>query len=217
MTSDPGIGRITPVRFVAFLTALVFACSLPVSAAGGGGSGTDDGSGDTMTWVSIGLVVIVGGLLFLDVLAGPDGVPLDSSEPDAIEPLDTGVDWDSLFPAGAPVLTVGVSAIHEPDGDGIASALIGLLSSRAPDGIVVYGDPVDLGEGDVAEQAVLASAYLGVDLLVAWTPAGDGRPAHLSAATPEGIVLSIDAPADSAMTAPADSVLRAASLLLDGW
>jgi hypothetical protein len=179
-------------RLAALLTAVVFTCSTPVMAAGGSGSEGDDETGDAMTWISLGLVVVVGGLLFLDVLAGPDA---ESPESDGagVQSLDTGIDWDSVFPSDTSTVMVGISTIRTVDGTDISPELIDLLRRAAPGGILIYPDPVDLGEGSAPVLAGLADSYLDVDLLIlGGVTMGDSL--LLQAATSDSVVVSATFP-----------------------
>jgi len=200
-------------RFTALLTAVVFAMSSPVMAAGGSGSGEDDGEGDTMTWVSLGLIVVVGGLLFLDVLAGPDGASL---EPDSttIQNLDTGIDWNSIFPPDTETFLIGISVFRSADGMEISRNLIDQLALQAPDGISIYPDALDLGSGTATETAALAGNYLGVDLLVVGFPAGGEDFLLLQAATPDSVILASEFQPDDQPGELATSILEATAAFI---
>jgi hypothetical protein len=202
---------ISSSRPAALLTAAVFLCAVPVMAAGGSGSEGNDDSGDAMTWISLGLVVVVGGLLFLDVLAGTDGVSL---EPDTAyaQSLDTGIDWDSVFPRDTSTVLIGVSTIRTGDGTDFSAELIDLLHRETPEGILIYPDPVDLGEGSAMELAGLADSYLDVDLLVlGGVTTGDSL--LLQAATSDSVVVSASFPPGTTPDDLLETVFEAAGSL----
>jgi hypothetical protein len=203
-------------RWTALLMAVVFAVSTPVMAAGGSGSGEDGDEGDTMTWVSFGLVVVVGGLLFLDVLAGPDGTSLepDSAYIQSIEALDTGIAWDSIFPPDSADLRVGISVFRTGEGMEISRDLIDQLTLHAPDWMSVYPDAVDLGSGTATETAALAWKYLGIDLLVVGAPAGGEDFLLLQAATPDSVILSTELYPDGPLSDLSTMIIGAAGILI---
>jgi len=149
----------------AVLASLLLA-SCPVLAAGGGGGGTsEDSHSNTMTYVTIGLAVVVGGLLFLDVITGSDEEAVsEDSTPGTI--IDTGVNWDDTFPEDTSVTTVAVSVFSGENGFETAMEFISILNELTEDNVAVYADPLDLGSGSPVQKATAACNYFGADYIV---------------------------------------------------
>lgn len=194
------------------LIALVFILASTASAAGGGGSESDDGGGDTMTWISLGLVVVVGGLLVLDVLAGPDGQSVEGDEPVDVN-VDTGIEWDRVFPADTSLMVIGVSSFVAEGGTELSRDLIRELTDTAPEWVEIYPDLVELGAGSLTELAGLARSYLGVDILVSGMAAGGEELLLIQAATPDSVVFSGEYPPDMQVDGLAQELLSAAASL----
>jgi len=192
--------------------ALVFILASTVSAAGGGGSESDEGGGDTMTWISLGLVVVVGGLLVLDVLSGPAGESIEGDEP-VNENVDTGIEWDQVFPADTSLIVIGVSSFVTDGGAELSRDLISRLSDLSPEWAEIYPDIGELGTGSPVEIAGLARSYLGVDLLVSGITAGGEDLLMVQAATPDGVVFAGEYPPGTQMDELAEGLLSAADSL----
>ena len=154
--------RTTAASFMLFL----FVLSCPLMAAEGGGGSSDDGDSNAMTYITIGLAVIVGGLLFLDVLAG------DDEEADTMEYLaeetviDTGINWDSAFPQDTTSVNIAVSVFTGENGYADSREFITMLNILKGDRISVYSDPVDLGTGSATQRATMADNFFDADYLV---------------------------------------------------
>lgn len=148
----------------AVVLASMFLFSCPVMAAGGGGGTNEEDDSNAMTYITIGLVVLVGGLFVVDIITSSDEetVPVDIS---AVGIVDTGVNWDAL-PSNVNLITVGVSVFPGESGSNIAMEFINVLNELAGDNITVYDDPLDLGMDSADRRATIASEYFGVDYLI---------------------------------------------------
>ncbi|MCK5116311.1 MAG: hypothetical protein KAR44_06895 [Candidatus Aegiribacteria sp.] len=143
----------------------VFLISWPVMGGeGGGGESGEDGDSEAMTYITIGLIVVVGGLFFLDVLASSDeeAVIVDTM-PDQI--IETGINWDEAFPDEV-LITLAVSVFPGENGSETTIQFINVLNSLAGDDITIYADPMDLGAGSAVQRAGMAQEYFGVNYLV---------------------------------------------------
>ncbi len=157
----------------AVVLASLFILSCPVMGDGGGGGETGvDGDSNAMTYITIGLIVVVGGLFFLDVITSSDEetVPVDTVSNLII---DTGINWDEVFSNGMPIsvpdntlITVAVSFLPGENGSESAMQFINVLNEQAGDNITVYDDPLDLGINSAVHRATMAHEFFGVDLLV---------------------------------------------------
>lgn len=143
----------------------LFLFSCPVMAAGGGGSTSEDEASNSMTYITVGLIVVLGGLFLIDVLSSSDEetVPLQTTT-DGI--VDTGINWDDAFSSGTSLMTVGVSVFPEENGSITAAEFIHVMNELAGGNITVYNDPLDLGTGSADYQATIAHEYFGVDYLI---------------------------------------------------
>ncbi len=143
----------------------VFLISWPVMGGEGGSGDTgDDGDSEAMTYITIGLIVVIGGLFFLDVLSGSDeeAVIVDTV-PDQI--IETGINWDDAFPDEV-LITIAVSVLPGEDGPESTIQLINILNDLSGDNFTVYADPMDLGAGSAVQRAGMAHEYFGVNYLV---------------------------------------------------
>jgi len=149
----------------AVVLASVFLLSSSVMGDGGGGGETStDADSNAMTYITIGLIVVVGGLFFLDVITSSDEetVPADTASNQIIA---TGINWDEAFPDEM-LITVAVSVSPRENGSEIAVQFINVLNDLAGDNIAVYDDPLDLGTDSAVRRAIMAHEFFGVDYLV---------------------------------------------------
>ncbi|MFO8184547.1 MAG: hypothetical protein R6U39_10270, partial [Candidatus Aegiribacteria sp.] len=151
----------------AAVLAAVFLLTSSVAAdSGGGGSTTTDTDSNDMTYITIGLALLVGGFLAYDAIT-------DSGENAAEEPggssqgiIDTGVDWDRALSEDTDgIVTMAVSVFPGPDGQQRSMQLVGALTEMTDDNIQVYNDPVELGRGPEVQRAALAREFFGADYL----------------------------------------------------
>lgn len=149
----------------AAVLASLFLFSCPVMAAGGGGDTTDDDDSKAMTYITVGVIVLVGGFFLLDVLNSSDEETV-TADTDLIEIVDTGINWDEAFTSSTSPITVGVSVFPEGNGFATAMELINVLDEMTDDNISVYNDPLDLGSGSAGQRATIAHEYFGVDYLI---------------------------------------------------
>ncbi|MCK4807130.1 MAG: hypothetical protein KAT09_05770 [Candidatus Aegiribacteria sp.] len=149
----------------AAVLASLFLISCPVMGAGDEGSGGGEGDSNEMTYITIGLIVVVGGLFFLDVINSSDDetVPVETVSNQIIE---TGINWDETFPDDSMMITVAVSVFPGENGSETAMQFINVLNELAGDSITVYDDPLDLGTDSAVDRAIIASGFFGVDYLV---------------------------------------------------
>lgn len=153
-------------KTVAAVLMFLFLSVCPVMAAGPSGSSSEDVDSNTMTYITIGIVVVVGGLLFLDVISDSgDEETVVSTEPD-IQNIPTGIDWTEIFPSGTDLTSVAVSIFHGEDGLNTSLMFIEVLNDLASDEINVYADPLELGEGSAVDRARMAQEFFGVDYLI---------------------------------------------------
>lgn len=149
----------------ALVLIFVFLLSCPLMGGeGGGGESGEDGDSNAMTYITIGLIVVVGGLFFLDVLAGSDEeAVIADTMPDQI--IDTGINWDDAFPEEE-LITVAVSVFPGENGSENTMQFINVLNDLAGDNIAVYHDPLDLGTDSAVQRATMAYGYFGVNYLI---------------------------------------------------
>lgn len=153
-------------KTVSALLAMLFMLTCPVMAAGPSGSGGDDDSSIPMTYIVIGVAVIIGGLLFLDVLAdsGDEDASTFSGEQAGI--VQTGINWDEVITTETEQVFVAVSTFPGENGPALAREFINILKIMVSDNISIYSDPMDLGEGSSIDRAAMANEYFGVDYLI---------------------------------------------------
>ena len=150
----------------AAVLASLFLFSCPVMASGGGGGGTtEDDDSNAMTYITIGIVVLVGGFFLLDIMNSSDEEPV-TADNTMIGIVDTGVNWDEVFSSSTSPVTVGVSVFPEGNGFSTAMEFINVLNELAGDDIAVYSDPLDLGSDSADQRAMIAHEYFGVDYLI---------------------------------------------------
>ncbi len=183
----------------AALLAFLLLASCPVMAAGGGGGGgetSEDGHSNTMTYVTIGLAVVVGGLLFLDVITSSDEetVPADST---SVTIVDTGVNWDNTFQEDTSVATVAVSVFPGENGYETAMEFINTLNELTEDNVAVYADPLDLGSASPVQMATSAHNYFGADFIVFQVE--DSETLQYGVASPDSILLTSTTQADDSI------------------
>lgn len=198
-------------RIASAVLAVLLVCSSPLFASGGGGGGSEEDGGDTMTYVTIGLVVVVGGLLFLDVLSGSDEEEIPSQEELLVAEqtsTDTGIDWSSEFPDRQDAFFVAVSVLEGEDRAGSAARLVQAIVSEAPEGLTVFGDPLDLGPVSPLDAARMADEYFGADYLVYLldTP---GDSLVFGVATSDSILWTSRWSDDILFTVPAEQMMEA--------
>ncbi len=147
------------------------------AAAAEGGGGTSTENGDAMTYVTIGVAVVIGGLLIWDAIADRGEETLEPTPVDdevISGTVDTGIDWDSTFPEDSASTTIAVALV--PGDMELSVAIMDALSAAAPEGVSVVGDVLDLGSGDPVALASMAGDFFGADLLFHGTPpAGEGE------------------------------------------
>lgn len=134
-------------------------------AAGGGGSTSEEEDSNAMTYITVGLIVVLGGFFLIDVLSSSDEetVPVQTTMNGIV---DTGINWDDVFSSATSLITVGVSVFPEGNGSITAAEFINVLNELAGGNIAVYNDPLDLGAGSANHQAMVAHEYFGVDYLI---------------------------------------------------
>jgi len=146
------------------------------------------------------------------VLSGPDGQSVEGDEP-VEENVDTGIEWDQVFPADTSLIVIGVSSFVTEGGAELSRDLIRELTNLAPEWVEIYPDLVELGSGPPTEVAGLARSYLGVDLLVMGMAAGGEDFLIVQAATPEGMVMSGEYPPGMQIDELVEELLSAADSL----
>ncbi len=152
-------------KTVSALLAMLFMLTCPVMAADPSGSGGDDDSSIPMTYIVIGVAVIIGGLLFLDVLAD-SGEDTSALSDDQTGIVPTGIEWDEVFTTETEQVFVAVSTFPGENGPALAREFINILKIMVSDNISIYSDPMDLGEGSSIDRAAMADEYFGVDYLI---------------------------------------------------
>ncbi|MFO7625763.1 MAG: hypothetical protein R6V62_00730 [Candidatus Fermentibacteraceae bacterium] len=155
------------------ISAVVFLVSTTASAfpAGSGGGSTSDSEDENIEgWLALGAAVLVAGFLIWDVVR--DSGEVQAVAPEASEAVDsTGIDWAHLqaTPQESAVL-IGVSVFPGENGWGLAQYFQKLLLPLEDEGFTFGGDPVNLGDIPMTEQAAMAYDFLGFSWFVA---AGD--------------------------------------------
>ncbi len=189
----------------ALVLIFVFLLSCPLMAGeGGGGETGEDGDSSAMTYITIGLVVVVGGLFFLDVLAGSDEEALIADTvPDQI--IETGINWDEAFPEEE-LITLAVSVFPGEEGSGNTVLFINVLNDLAGDNIAVYNDPLDLGTDSAVQQATMAHEYFGVNYLIFQVE--DSEILQYGIASPDSILWTSTDQSDNSMLVIAENVLQ---------
>jgi hypothetical protein len=151
----------------ASVIAAVFLLATPLAAGSGGGSSTtEESSSNDMTYITIGLAVLVGGYLIYDAItdSGDDTAAADTG---SVEIIDTGVDWDhAIQNEGNGAVTVAVSLMPGPEGGQRAMQLIRAIRGMVGESVLIYEDPIDLGSGPEVQRAALAREFFGVDYLI---------------------------------------------------
>jgi len=149
----------------ALWVAVFVLVSISRADSAGRPSPKSDGSPD-MTYVALGLAVLVGGFMVYDAVTDAAREKEPASHPPMT--VDTGVDWDSLEKNTSddrPPL-VGVHVFPGPGGRETAQLLLEAMKKTAHDDIIVYEDPVDFGNDPGPSYAKLVGDYLGLDYLV---------------------------------------------------
>lgn len=191
----------------AMIAALVLAAPLTADS-GGGTSTTEESSSNDMTYITIGLAVLVGGYLIYDAItdSGNDDTETDSL-PTAI--VDTGVDWDhAVSQGGDGIATVAVSILPGPDGNQLSMQLIGAMREMVDETVEIYEDPIDLGSGPEIQRAALAREFFGVDYLV-FMAAGSDSMVTFGVASPDSIVWTSTDQSDNNMLVVASEIVQA--------
>ncbi len=189
----------------ALVLIFVFLLTCPLMGGeGGSGESTDDGDSAAMTYITIGLIVVLGGLFLLDVLTSPaqEAVMVDTV-PDQI--IETGINWDEAFPDEM-LITIAVSVFPGEDGSGTTIQFINVLNSLAGDNITVYADPLDLGTDYAVGRAVMANEYFGVDYLIFQVE--DSETLRYGIASPDSVLWTSTDQSDNNMLIAADEVLQ---------
>ena len=189
----------------ALVLIFVFLLSCPLMAGeGGGGETGEDGDSNAMTYITIGLIVVVGGLFFLDVLAGSGGdAVIVDTVPDQI--IETGINWDEAFPEEE-LITLAVSVFPGEEGSGNTVQFISVLNNLAGDNIAVYTDPLDLGTDSAVQQATMAHEYFGVDYLIFQVE--DSETLKYGIASPDSVLWTSTDQSDNSMLVIADELLQ---------
>ena len=183
----------------------VFLLSCPLTAGeGGGGETGEDGDSSAMTYITIGLIVVVGGLFFLDVLAGSDEeAVIADTMPDQI--IETGVNWDDAFPEEE-LITVAVSVFPGEGGSETTMQFIRVLNDLAGDNVAVYNDPLDLGTDSAVSRALMAHEYFGANYLIFQVE--DSETLRYGIASPDSILWTSTDQSDNDMLVIAEEVLQ---------
>lgn len=168
------------------LLAMLFMLTCPVMAAGPSGGGDDDDSSIPMTYIVIGVAVIIGGLLFLDILADSGNEDASASSDDQAGIVRTGINWNEVVTTETELVLVAVSTFPGENGSTLEREFIDILGTMVSDEISVYSDPLDLGEGSLIDRAGMANEYFGVDYLICRIDKVDIL--QFEAASPDSIV-----------------------------
>lgn len=192
-------------RTAALVLISVFLLSCPLMGGEGGGSGSgEDGDSNAMTYITIGLIVVVGGLFFLDVLAGSgEEAVIADTMPDQI--IETGINWDDAFPEEE-LITIAVSVFPGEDGSETSMQFINVLNDLAGDNIAVYNDPLDLGTDSAVSRALMAHEYFGVDYLIFQVE--DSETLQYGIASPNSILWTSTDHSDNSMLVIAEDLLQ---------
>jgi len=189
----------------ALVLIFVFLLSCPLMAGeGGGGETGEDGDSNAMTYITIGLIVVVGGLFFLDVLAGSGGeTVIADTVPDQI--VETGINWDEAFPEEE-LITLAVSVFSGEEGSGNTVQFINILNDMVGDNIAVYTDPLDLGTDSAVQQATMAHEYFGANYLIFQVE--DSGILQYGIASPDSILWTSTDQSDNSVLVIAEEVLQ---------
>ena len=189
----------------AVILASVFLLSCPVMAGeGGAGDSGDDGDSNAMTYITIGLVVVVGGLFLLDILAGSEEETV-IAETVSDPVIETGINWDEAFPDEV-LVAVAVSIFPGEDGSETTMQFINVLNDLAGDGIAVYADPLDLGTDSIVQRAGMAQEYFGVKYLVFQVE--DSETLQYGIASPDSVLWTSTDQSDNSILVIVDEVLQ---------
>ncbi len=183
----------------------VFLLSCPLMAGeGGGGETGEEGDSNAMTYITIGLVVVVGGLFLLDILAGSDEeAVIADTMPDQI--IETGINWDDAFPEEE-LITVAVSVFPGENGSETTMQFIRVLNDLAGDNVAVYNDPLDLGTDSAVSRALMAHEYFGANYLIFQVE--DSETLRYGIASPDSILWTSTDQSDNDMLVIAEEVLQ---------
>ena len=188
----------------AVILASVFLVSCPVMAGEGGAGDTGDDDSSAMTYITIGLVVVVGGLFLLDILAGSEEeVVILETVSDPI--IETGINWDEAFPDEV-IVTIAVSVFPGENGSETTMQFINVLNDLAGDGIAVYADPLDLGTDSIVRRAGMAQEYFGVNYLVFQVE--DSETLQYGITSPDSVLWTSSDQSDNSMLVIAEEVLQ---------
>ncbi len=189
----------------AAVLASLFLLSSPVMANGSSGETTEDGDSNAMTYITIGLIVVVGGLFFLDVLAGSDEETIPA-HPESDQIIVTGINWDAAFPENTALITIAVSVFPGENGSETAMQFINVLKELAGDNVAVYNEPLDLGTGSAVNSATLAYEFFGVDYLVFQVE--DSETLQYALASPDSILWTSTDQSDNSIIVVAEEILQ---------
>ena len=179
--------------------------SCPVMGAGGGDDEIDDGLSNEMSYITIGLIVVVGGLFLLDVLTSSDEDTVSVDPVDDHHIIETGINWDEAF-SGDRLITVAVSVFPGENGSATAMQFINVLNELAGDNIAVYDDPLDLGTDSAVHRASMAHEYFDVDYLVFQVENSD--PIQYAIASQDSILWTSTEQSDNSIVVVADELLQ---------
>lgn len=156
------ISKYRTTAAVLLISLFIFSC--PVMGAGGGSGESEVGDSNTMTYITIGLIVLVGGFFIVDVLtsSGEETVPADTVSDQIIE---TGVNWDQVLLENK-LITIAVSVFPGENGSNIAMQFINALNELVSDNIAVFDNPLDLGTDSAVDRVTIAREFFGVDYLI---------------------------------------------------
>ncbi|NOQ23500.1 MAG: hypothetical protein GQ565_12755 [Candidatus Aegiribacteria sp.] len=189
----------------AVVLAFVFLFSCPVMGGeGGGGGSAEDGDSNAMTYITVGLIVVLGCLFLLDVLASSDeeAVIADTVSNQIIE---TGVNWNEVFP-DSKLITIAVSVFPRENGSETAMHFINVLDDLAGDNISVYDDPLDLGTDSAVNRAIMAHEFFDVDYLVFQVE--DSETLQYGIASPDSILWTSTNQSDNSILLVAEELLQ---------
>ncbi len=189
------------------LLTMLFMLTCPVMAADPSGSGDDDDSSIPMTYIVIGVAVIIGGFLFLDVLADSGDEDASTFSGEQVSIVQTGINWDEVVTTETALVYVAVSTFPGENGPALAREFIGILRTMASDEISIFSDPMDLGEGSSIERAFMASEYFGVDYLICRID--NVNFLQFEAVSPDSIVWTSPEQTDIDLTGIAEDLLQA--------
>lgn len=190
---------------LAALLAAVFLLACPVNGAGVEGDEGDLGVSNEMLYITIGLAVLVGGFLFLDVLAGSEEeiAPADTVSNPIVE---TGIEWDEVFPDDS--ITVAVSVFPGDNGSENAMQFIHVLNELTGNDISVYDEPLDLGTDSAVHRATIAYEFFSVDYLVFQVE--DSETLMYAVASPDSILWTSTGQSDGSISSVVEELLQSA-------